>query len=315
MSNMNNTKNIKDTADILMRNIKATSVSGNGISGLSSGIESLDKITHGFQEGDFITIAGRPSMGKTAFALSMLKSIAIDRRETVLYISPSMTGEKLVKRLLSCVCKIPLDQIMSGQLSVEQWDNLERGINVIRESSIFIDDTPGINIARIDELIRMFAQNNNVKAVFVDYLQLIQPRYNPNRTRNDEVADTVYSLKALALELHVPFIVLSQTSRSTKEDSPFDYPKLSDLRDSGTIEEASDLVVFIHRPEYYHKYTDENGNDLHGISELYIEKNLMGYTGKIQLKSHMGTAIFEPTALPQKHFELHGEPPFGFFEY
>lgn len=292
---MDNTSNIKNTTDIFLQKIQTVSIDGHGITGLSSGIEELDKITHGFQEGDMITLAGRPATGKSSIALSMLKSIAIDHWKPVIYISSGMTGEKIVKRLLSIVCKIPLDHIVSGMLSLEEWENLERGSAALRESPIYLLDTPGISIDKLEEQVQIFCKQNMVKAVFIDYLQLIQSKGNPNWTRNDEIADVVYRLKFLAMTLNVPFIIISQTNRpEQKETTDFIYtPKLSDLRDSGTIEDVSDLVIFVHCPEYHHVYQDEYGNDMRGITELYIEKNLTGHRHSIKLKSNYDIASFE----------------------
>ena len=297
---MNNTSNIKNTTDIFLRKIQTVSIDGHGITGLSSGIEELDKITHGFQDGDMITLAGRPATGKSSIALSMVKSIAIEHRKPVIYISSGMTGEKIVKRLLSIVCKIPLDRIVSGMLSLEEWENLERGTAALRESPIYLLDTPGISIDKLEEQVQIFCKQNMVKAVFIDYLQLIQSK-NPNWTRNDEVADVVYRLKFLAMTLNVPFIIISQTNRpEQKETTDFIYtPKLSDLRDSGTIEDVSDLVIFVHCPEYHHVYQDEYGNDMRGITELYIEKNLTGHRHSIKLKSNYDIASFESVKTQQ----------------
>ena len=298
---MDNTSNIKNTTDIFLRKIQTVSIDGHGITGLSSGIEELDKITHGFQEGDMITLAGRPATGKSSIALSMVKSIAIEHRKPVIYISSGMTGEKIVKRLLSIVCKIPLDRIVSGILSLEEWENLERVTAALRESPIYLLDTPGISIDKLEEQVQIFCKQNMVKAVFIDYLQLIQSKGNPNWTRNDEVADVVYRLKFLAMTLNVPFIIISQTNRpEQKETTDFIYtPKLSDLRDSGTIEDVSDLVIFVHCPEYHHVYQDEYGNDMRGITELYIEKNLTGHRHSIKLKSNYDIASFESVKTQQ----------------
>jgi len=312
---MDNTSNVKNMTDFYLRKIKTASIEGHGITGLSSGIEEVDKITHGFQEGDLITIAGRPAIGKTQLTLSMLKSIAIDHRKPVIYISLSMTGEKIVKHLLSIVCGIPLDHLLSGMLSVEEWENLERGSAVLRESPIYILDTPAICIDKLEEQVLMFCRGNNVKAVFVDYLQLIQSKGNQIWTRNDEVTDVICRLKSLAMTLNLPFVVLSQTNRpEQKENKEFIFtPKLSDLRDSGSIEDVSDIVMFVHRPEYYHVYQDEYGNDLRGITELYIEKNLTGHRHRIRLKSNFDIASFEPVQMQHFSFDTSHASPFGIF--
>lgn len=308
---MDNTSNIRNMTDLYLRKMKTISIDGRDITGLSSGIEELDKITHGFQEGDLITIAGRPAIGKSSLALSMVKSIAVDYRKPVIYISPSMTGEKIVKRLLSIVGRVPLDHIISGMLSVEEWENLERGTIVLSESPIYILDTPGICIDKLEEQVLMYSKQNKVKAVFIDYLQLIQSKGNPNWNRNDEVTDVVCRLKSLAMTLNVPFIIISQTNRPEhKETTNAIYtPKLSDLRDSGTIEDVSDIVMFVHCPEYHHVYQDEYGNDLRGITELYIEKNLTGHRNRIRLKSNYDIAAFESSQ--SQHFSFN--TPFGIF--
>lgn len=312
---MDNTSNIKNTTDLFLRKTQTVSIDGRGITGLSSGIEELDRITHGFQEGDLITVAGRPAIGKSSLALSMVKRIAIDHRMPVIYISPSMTGEKIVKRLLSIVCRIPLEHIVSGMLSVEEWENLERGSAALRDSPIYIFDTPGICIDKLEEQVHMFCKQNKAKAVFIDYLQLIQSKGNTNWTRNDEVTDVVCRLKSLAMTLNVPFIILSQTNRPEhKEATDSIYtPKLSDLRDSGTIEDVSDIVMFIHCPEFYQVYQDEYGNDLRGITELYIEKNLTGHRHRIRLKSNYDIASFESVQTQHLSFDSGQASPFGIF--
>lgn len=245
----------------------------------------------------------------------MVKRIAIDRRMPVIYISPSMTGEKIVKRLLSIVCRIPLEHIVSGMLSVEEWENLERGSAALRDSPIYIFDTPGISIDKLEEQVHMFCKQNKAKAVFIDYLQLIQSKGNTNWTRNDEVTDVVCRLKSLAMTLNVPCVILSQTNRPEhKENTDFIYtPQLSDLRDSGTIEDVSDMVMFIHRPEYYQVYQDEYGNDLRGITELYIEKNLTGHRHRIRLKSNYDIASFESVQTQHLSFDSGQASPFGIF--
>ena len=270
---MDNTSNIKNITDLYLRKMKTISIDGRDITGLSSGIEELDKITHGFQEGDLITIAGRPAIGKSSLALSMVKSIAVDHRKPVIYISPSMTGEKIAKRLLSIVGRVPLDHIISGMLSVEEWETLERGTIGLRESPIYILDTPGICIDKLEEQVCMYSKQNKVKAVFIDYLQLVQSKGNPNWNRNDEVTDVVCRLKSLA------------------------------------IEDLSDIVMFVHCPEYHHVYHDEYGNDLRGITELYIEKNLTGHRNRIRLKSNYDIASFESSQSQHLSFNT----PFGIF--
>ena len=308
---MDNTSNIKNITDLYLRKMKTISIDGRDITGLSSGIEELEKITHGFQEGDLITIAGRPAIGKSSLARSMVKSIAVDHRKPVIYISPSMTGEKIAKRLLSIVGRVPLDHIISGMLSVEEWETLERGTIGLRESPIYILDTPGICIDKLEEQVCMYSKQNKVKAVFIDYLQLVQSKGNPNWNRNDEVTDVVCRLKSLAMTLNVPFIIISQTNRPEhKETTNAIYtPKLSDLRDSGTIEDLSDIVMFVHCPEYHHVYHDEYGNDLRGITELYIEKNLTGHRNRIRLKSNYDIASFESSQSQHLSFNT----PFGIF--
>jgi replicative DNA helicase len=200
-------------------------------------------------------------------------------------------------------------------LSVEEWENLERGSAALRDSPIYIFDTPGISIDKLEEQVHMFCKQNKAKAVFIDYLQLIQSKGNTNWTRNDEVTDVVCRLKSLAMTLNVPFIILSQTNRPEhKEVTDSIYtPKLSDLRDSGTIEDVSDMVMFIHRPEYYQVYQDEYGNDLRGITELYIEKNLTGHRHRIRLKSNYDIASFESVQTQNLSFDTGHVSPFGIF--
>ena len=182
---------------------------------------------------------------------------------------------------------------------------------------LYIFDTPGISINKLEEQVQMLCKQNKVNAVFIDYLQLILSKGYPNWTRNDEVTDVVCLLKSLAMTLNVPFIILSQTNRSEhKETTDSIYtPKLSDLRDSGTIEDVSDIVMFMHRPEYYQVYQDEYGSDLRGITEIYVEKNLTGHRHRIRLKSNYDIASFESVHTQHLSFDtgqVHASP-FGIF--
>jgi replicative DNA helicase len=259
-----------------------------GLSGLESGFHELDKRTSGWQKSDLIIIAARPGMGKTAFALSMVKNIAVDFKKPCALFSLEMSNVQLVNRLISNVCEIPNEKIRSGQLANYEWAQLDSKLNDLIDAPLYIDDTPELSIFEFRTKARRLVREHHVELIMVDYLQLMNASGMGFNSRQEEVSTISRSLKGLAKELQIPIIALSQLNRSvenrtgTGNDSKL--PQLSDLRESGAIEQDADIVMFIHRPEYYHITADSNNQDLTGLAEIIIAKHRNGSTGEIWLK-------------------------------
>lgn len=311
---------INDILSKAVKNITTSAANADGISGIPTGYNKLDDITSGFQNGELITIAGRPAMGKTSFALSIAKNVAIDYEIPTLFFSLEMNAKTIVNRLISNVCEIPTNKILNGQLMPDEWERLDKRIELLTDKPLFIDDTPGLNIEGISNRIKNCVEENGIKLVIIDYFQLIATPYRSNRTRHDELAEIMHALKILARELNIPIIILSQLNRAV-EDREYGLegkrPILSDLRECGAIEEDSDIVLFVHRPEYYHIYQDDNGKDLHGLAQIIIAKHRMGYTGDVLLAFRGEYVRFENPELfslrPSSQGEIErGETPLPF---
>ncbi|MDY6296696.1 MAG: replicative DNA helicase [Alloprevotella sp.] len=268
-------------------NIQRASANADGVSGVPSGFHKLDCIISGFHGGELITIAGRPAMGKTSFALSIVKNVAVDHKIPVLFLSLEMSATTIANRLISNVSDISMDKIQSGQLAPFEWALLEYRIKLLKDAPLFIDDTPNLNVEGIESKAKKWVEGNGIRLVIIDYFQLISTPYRSNRTRHDELTEIMHTLKIMARKLDIPIILLSQLNRGV-EDRGFNNdgkrPQLRDLRECGVIEEDSDIVLFIHRPEYYHIYQDENGRDLRGLAQIIIAKHRMGPTGDVQLR-------------------------------
>lgn len=257
----------------------------DSLSGIPSGYSQLDRMTSGWQKSDLVIIAARPSMGKTAFVLSMARNIAVDHERPVAFFSLEMSSIQLVNRLIVAETQLPSDKIRNGRLENYQWEQLEYKIKDLEQAPIYIDDTPAISIFEIRAKCRRLKQKYDVQAVIIDYLQLMTAGGNSNMgSREQEVSNISRSLKSIAKELNIPIIALSQLNRSVEMRSGNKRPQLSDLRESGAIEQDADLVIFIHRPEYYGLDTDEEGMSLKGIAEIIVAKHRNGPVGDVQLK-------------------------------
>ena len=259
-----------------------------GITGLSTGYTEMDKVTSGWQESDLIIIAGRPAMGKTSFALSLAKNIAIDNREPVAFFSLEMTNVQLVNRLISNVCSVPGSKIMNGQLSQDEWARFDNNIGRMQGAPLFIDDTPGLSVFELRTKARRLVKEQHVKLIMIDYLQLMTASGIKTNSRQEEVSTISRSLKSLAKELNIPIIALSQLSRAVEQrqgpsGSATNRPQLSDLRESGAIEQDADMVLFVHRPEYYGITEDHEGNSLKGMAQIIIAKHRKGATKDVTL--------------------------------
>lgn len=262
------------------------------LSGVPSGFTKLDRLTSGWQRSDLIIIAARPSMGKTAFALSMARNIAVEHKRPIAFFSLEMSSIQLVNRLIVSETELPSDRIRNGRLEEYEWKQLDYKIKSLVEAPIFIDDTPAITIFELRAKCRRLKVQHQIGAVFVDYLQLMSGSGDNKGSREQEVSNISRSLKSIAKELDIPVIALSQLNRSVELRSGNKRPQLSDLRESGAIEQDADLVIFIHRPEKYDIYEDEQGNSLVGLAEIILAKHRNGPIGDIQLKFKDESAKF-----------------------
>ena len=276
-------------AEAFERMHKASENEGN-ISGIPSGFTELDKITSGWQKSDLIIIAARPAMGKTAFVLSMAKNIAVDFKRPVAIFSLEMSNVQLVNRLIMNVCEIEGGKIRNGKLTKAEWIQLDNKINILRDAPIYVDDTPGLSVYELRSKARKLVKDKKVELIIIDYLQLMNATGANFGSREQEVSIISRTLKGLAKELDIPVIALSQLSRAVeKRDSSNNTvdgkkPLLSDLRESGAIEQDADMVCFIHRPEYYKLYDDGNGKDLRGLGQIIVAKHRNGATDEIWLR-------------------------------
>lgn len=283
-----------------IKEIEAASSHPDGITGVPSGFDKLDVMTAGFQPSDLVILAGRPAMGKTSFALNMAFNIA-SMGIPAAFFTLEMSHVQLTNRIISSVCEISGNRILRGNLNPEDWNKIDKRVNAM-STPLFIDDTPALSVFQIRSKARYLIQKKNVKIIFVDYLQLMSAGGEGYGTRQEEVSIVSRSLKALAKELNVPVVALSQLNRGieSREGIEGKRPRLSDLRESGSIEQDADMVLFVHRPEYYHIYQDENGRDLRGKAEIIIAKHRKGATGDIMLSFKAEYTRFEdPDLKPQ----------------
>ncbi len=263
---------------------KAAETAG-GLTGVPTGYTKLDEKTSGWQKSDLVIIAGRPAMGKTSFALSLAKNIAVDYKFPIAFFSLEMSNVQLVNRLISNVCSISGSKMLNGQLSHDEWERLDKDIRKLQGSPIYIDDTPGLSIFELRTKARRLVREKGVKIIMIDYLQLMNANGMRFGSRQEEVAKISQSLKGLAKELDIPILALSQLNRTVegREGVEGKRPQLSDLRESGAIEQDADMVMFVHRPEYYHIFQDDKGRDLHGMAQIIIAKHRKGATGDVLL--------------------------------
>lgn len=257
----------------------------DGLSGIASEFTELDSITSGWQNSDLVILAARPAMGKTAFALSMAKNIAVDQKIPVAFFSLEMSNVQLVNRLIINVCEIPGEKIKSGQLAPYEWGQLDYKIKELIGAPLYVDDTPSLSVFELRSKARRLVRDHGVRLIMIDYLQLMNASGMRFGSRQEEVSTISRSLKGLAKELNIPILALSQLNRGVEGRDGIEgkRPQLSDLRESGAIEQDADMVLFIHRPEYYHIYEDEKGRDLRGMAEIIIAKHRNGAVGDVLL--------------------------------
>ncbi len=255
---------------------KASKMSGT-VTGIPTGFIDLDYRTAGLQPSDLILVAARPSMGKTAFVLNIAQYVAFHEAKSVAIFSLEMSKEQLVNRLFSLESRVDAQALRTGNLSDADWEKLVEGAGIIGDSKLIIDDTPGISISELRSKCRKYKLEQGLDIIIIDYLQLMTGSGRGTESRQQEISDISRSLKALARELNVPVVALSQLSRAV-EQRPDHRPMMSDLRESGAIEQDADVVMFIYRDDYYNKDTE-----LKGISEIIIAKQRNGPIGTVNL--------------------------------
>lgn len=277
---------IDDVTKAVIRKIQKEAAKTDGLDGISTGFQRLDDLFSGLKDGDVYTIGGRPSMGKTSFALSLIDNITVDQHIPTLLFSMESNSMRCCQRLIANHCDIPMTKVLSAMFEPHEWERLDKQVSGVYDAPLYIDDTASLTIDDLCEKVTDSVNKHGIKIIFIDYLQLITTPYRANRTRNDDVAEIMHRIKALARELSIPIVLLSQLNRcpENREGIEGKRPMLYDLRDSGTIEEDSDAIIFLHRPEFYHIYQDDNGRDLHNMAQIIIKKNRTGYTGEFLLR-------------------------------
>lgn len=269
---------IKEVVLQSLESIEVVAKNKGSVTGISTGFIDLDYKTSGMQPSDFILIAARPSMGKTAFVLNLAEHMAVKQKVTTAIFSLEMSKDQLVKRMLAMNSRVDSQLIRTGNLKDDDWVKLIEGAREIGESKLILDDTPSISIAELRSKCRKYKLEHNLGIIMIDYLQLMSGGGKKSESRQQEISDISRSLKALARELNVPVIALSQLSRAV-EQRPDKRPMLSDLRESGAIEQDADVVMFVYRDDYYNKDSEDKG-----VAEIIIGKQRNGPTGTVKLK-------------------------------
>ncbi|MDE6120535.1 MAG: replicative DNA helicase, partial [Muribaculaceae bacterium] len=287
--------------------MKVASQRDSGLSGLPTGFRGLDKLTSGWQNSDLIIIAARPAMGKTAFVLSMALNIAMMNNPVAVF-SLEMSNLQLVNRLISNACEMPGEKIKSGQLTEIEWTQLLNRMQKLNGVPLYVDDTSGLSMMELRTKARRLVREHGVKLIVIDYLQLMTAGVKLG-SREQEVSTISRSLKQLAKELDIPVIALSQLNRKLEDRGNKDKrPQLSDLRESGAIEQDADIVCFIHRPEYYTRTaTDENGNNIRGKAEFIVAKHRSGSVDTVDMlfrKEFVRFENWDPEAYSQEGYAL-----------
>jgi replicative DNA helicase len=285
---------IKELLWPTMERIEALQRGGQTVTGVPTGFADLDDLTSGFQPADLVVIAARPSMGKTALTLNIAQHAAIEARVPIAFFSLEMSKESLVQRMLTSEARVDAQRLRKGMLRDDDFPRLARAAGILSSAPVYIDDTPGITMLEMRSKARRLKADADLGLIIVDYLQLMQGPAN-SESRQQEVSMISRSLKGLAKELNVPVVALSQLSRAPEQRAGEDKgrPQLSDLRESGAIEQDSDVILFIYRPEVYFGLTDKEGNSLEGRAEIIVGKQRNGPIGSVNLFFHKQYTRFE----------------------
>ena len=284
-------RKIQDVLTSTQQNIEKLSLNGGDVTGLSTGFDEIDRRTSGLHPNELIIIAARPAMGKSAFALNLATNIAIRNNKTVAVFNMEMSAEQLVNRMIAAEGQISQNKLKTGNLQKNDWKQMDEAITRLADTKIFIDDTPGMTISEIRAKCRSLASTDgNLGLVIIDYLQLISGSARYAGNRQQEIAEISRALKTLAMELEIPIVALAQLSRSVeqREDK---RPLLSDLRESGSIEQDADIVAFLYRDDYYTKKIEID--EFTGKSEFIIAKNRSGSTATVDLIFKRDISKFE----------------------
>lgn len=288
-------RDVQKSSSILaktMEEIEEASKREGGFSGVPSGFTHLDRLTLGWQPSDLVIIAARPSMGKTAFVLSLARNVAVDHDKGVAFFSLEMSSTQLMLRLVVAESGLDSRDVRNGKLSPEQWKHLESSIKPLGAAPLFIDDTPALSIFEFRSKVRRLKTQYDIQIIIIDYLQLMTGSQETRGNREQEVAFISRSLKAIAKELNIPILALSQLNRSVESRGGSKRPQLSDLRESGAIEQDADIVAFIHRPEYYGLTVDEDGLPTAGMAEIIVAKHRNGAVDTVKLRFRKEQARF-----------------------
>ena len=292
-------KNFEDIGNVLAKTINRIDelrTKTDDISGVPSGFPTMDRVTYGWQPTDLIILAARPSVGKTAFALNLARNAALHPTKPVPvgFFSLEMGASQLVQRILSAESEIKMEKISRGKLENHEYEQLlSKGIKKLEVAPIFIDDTAALNIFEFRAKARRLVNKHNVGLIIIDYLQLMSGTNDRGSNREQEISNISRNLKALAKELNVPIIALSQLSRAVETRKESKMPQLSDLRESGAIEQDADMVMFIYRPEYYEVMNNEHGESTHGETHIRIAKHRNGSLETIKLRAKLDIQKFE----------------------
>ncbi len=285
ISDSNLRKNYDNMRNLMARAIQELQVlkeHKDGLTGVPTGFSSLDRMTSGWQKSDLVIIAARPGMGKTAFVVSAMRNAAVDFKQPVAIFSLEMASVQLVNRMISAEAELEGEKIRKGNLADFEWAQLVHKTNKLASAPIFIDDTPALSILELRAKSRRLKAEHNIQLIIVDYLQLM--RGDAGGNREQEIASISRALKGIAKELNVPVLALSQLSRGVETRGGDKRPQLSDLRESGSIEQDADIVMFLYRPEYYKITQDEDGMPTQGMGEVIIAKHRNGSPGTVKLK-------------------------------
>lgn len=284
---------MSDVIKIAIENIEAAKKNTDGVSGVPTGFHALDRVTSGWQKSDMVVIAARPGMGKTAFVLSMARNMAVDFNIPIAVFSLEMASVQLVNRLISGETGIRGEKLRKGNLEDHEFTQLHTRIKKLAKAPIYIDDTPSLSIFELRAKARRLKSKHNIACIIIDYIQLMTGGSdNKNGNREQEISMISRSIKTIAKELDIPILALSQLSRAVETRGGDKRPMLSDLRESGAIEQDADIVSFIYRPEYYEITEDEDGNSLEGIGQIIIAKHRNGALDTVSLKFEKEFAKF-----------------------
>ena len=286
LSNMKFKRNVVRVGDYLQQSgnqVEKEGTEGLDISGISSGFKPLDELTGGWHGSDLILIAGRSSMGKTSLAVSMMVNTSIKQGIPAAIFSLESSKKRILHRILSNICDIEVQKISNGDFNEEEEKRFSKGLKMLEDVPLFLDDTPGLSVEEFIEKGKKMISEDGVKIIMIDYIQLMTIHGIPFSSRPEELALVIRALKSFAMEYDVPIIALSQISRDSQGPEG-KRPQLSNLKRYINLEEDTDMVCFVHRPECYHIYTDSDGKDMHGIAQIILAKNRNGAKGDVNLR-------------------------------